>query len=93
MFAFAQNRHTIGYFLNFIQLVGYENNGFTLISQIAHYAHQLINFLRSENSSGFIKNQNLIFTEKHFENLNTLLLTDCNVTNLSMGINRKFIAF
>ena len=56
IFAFAQNGDTVGHLHDLVELMGDEQDGFSLLSKFLHRSHQLPNFLGREHGSRLIKN-------------------------------------
>ena len=61
--------------------MGDEQNALSLCCKILHDLHKLLDFLGSENCSRLVKNQDLIVTVKHFQDLCSLLHANCSILN------------
>ena len=73
--------------------MGNQNNGLPLISKSPNNLQKEADFLRSQNSSRLIKNQNLRLTIKHLQNLHTLLHGNTYIFNDILGIDFQSVFF
>ena len=87
----TQNGHAVGYRHDLIQLMGDEQNGFAFTGKLLHGCHQLVDLLRSQNGGRLVKNQDLIVTVEHLQDLHTLLHTNGDVLDPGIQIHLQTI--
>ena len=92
VFAFAQDGHAVGNLQHLVQLVGDDDDGFSILTHVAHDAEQLLRFLRREHGGRFVQNQNLRAAIEHFDDFKRLLLADAHFIDLLIQINIKCVA-
>ena len=68
-----------------------KQNTLALCRQILHDLHQFLNLLRSQYCSRLIKNQDLIVTIQHLQDLGSLLHTNRDILNQSIWLYLKSI--
>ena len=73
--------------------MGDEQDGLALFGQFLHDLHQLFDFLRRKHGCRFVKNEHLVITVEHFEDLGALLHADGDILNHRVGIDLQAIAF
>ncbi|OPZ62183.1 MAG: hypothetical protein BWY85_02169 [Firmicutes bacterium ADurb.Bin506] len=71
----AQDRHSVGDFHHLVELVGDEYDRLAVGGHAAEGFEKFPDFLRRENSCGFIHYQNVYTAVEHLDDLNALLLT------------------
>ena len=71
--------------------MGDKQDGLAFCRQIPHDLHQFFDFLRRQHSSRFVENQDLVVTIEHFQDLSTLLHTNCYVFDYGIGIHHQTI--
>ena len=89
--ALPENRAAVCNFHDLVQLVRNEENGLPFPCQIFHDLHQLGDLLRREDGGRLVKDQDLIVTVEHLENLRSLLHTDGDVLDLGVGIDLQTV--
>ena len=89
--ALAQNRAAIGNLLDFVELVGDEDQALALGGEAFHDLHQFADFLRREHSGGLVEDEDFIVAIEHFQNLHALLHTHRNVLNARVRIDHQAI--
>ena len=67
--------------------MGDESNCLAFLLQIHHNLHQLIDFLRSQNGGGLVKDQNTVVSVEHLQDLDTLLHTNGDICNLGIAVD------
>ena len=92
-FSLTKNGTAVCNLHDLTKLVGNEQNAFTLGCQIFHDLHKLLDFLRSKYCGRLIKDQDLVVTVKHFQDLGSLLHTYCGILDNGIRIYRKTIFF
>ena len=92
IFALTQNSDTIRHLHDLVELMGDKEDGFTLLTEVFHNGHQLVDLLGCQNGSGFIKNQNLIIAVEHLQDFHTLLHTHGNVLHFGIHIHLQAVA-
>ena len=91
--AFAEDGAAVGNLHDLVELMGDKENGLAFSGEILHDLHELGDFLRGEDGSGLIKNENFIVAIEHFENFGSLLHADSDVFNFGIRINMKAVLF
>ena len=69
-----------------------EQNTLALFAETAHDLHQLVDLLGRQNSGRLVKDQDLIVTIEHLEDLDTLLHTDGNIGYNGVRIDLEAVA-
>ena len=92
-FSLTKNGTAVCNLHDLTKLVGNEQNAFALGCQIFHDLHKLLDFLRSKYCGRLIKDQDLVVTVKHFQDLGSLLHTYCGILDNGIRIYRKTIFF
>ena len=85
--ALAQNGAAVGNGLDFVELMRDEENGLAFLRQLLHDFHQLVDFLRRQNGSRLVKNQNLVVTIQHLEDFRPLLHADRDILHERIRID------
>ena len=67
--------------------MGDEKDALSLFCKVFHNLHKFFNFLRSEDCSRLVKDEDFVFTVKHLENLRSLLHTNADVLNEGVKVN------
>ncbi len=70
-----------------------KQDGLTFFDKVFHDVHQIVNFLRCQYSRWLIKDQDVVVTVQHLEDLSTLLHADGNVGNQSIRVNLHAVLF
>lgn len=73
--------------------MGDEEDAFAFLFESPHNLHQFIDFLRSKDSCGLIKNQDVIIPVQHLEDFHTLLHTYRDITDQRIRINAQAVFF
>ena len=89
--ALAQNRAAIGDLLDFVELVGDEDQALALGGEALHDFHQFADFLRREHSGGFIEDEDFIVAVEHFQNFHALLHAHRNVLDARVRIDHQAV--
>ena len=93
VFSLSKNGTAVCNLHDLTKLVGNEQNALSFGCQIFHDLHKLLDFLRSKYCGRLIKDQDLVVTVKHFQNLGSLLHTYCGILDNGIRIYRKTIFF
>ena len=91
--ALAQNRAAVRHGHDLVQLVGNKQDALALSLKTAHDLHQFVDFLRSQYSGGFVKNQNFIVTVQHFQDLNALLHANRDIADQCIRVYTQAVFF
>ena len=93
VFTLAEYGHPVGYVQYLVELVGDDDEGFSVRLHVPHDLEQLIRFLRCQDCGGFIQNQNVGAAIKHLENFNGLLLGNRHIVYLLVGVDIEAVFF
>ena len=91
--ALAQNRTAVRHGHDLVQLVGNKQDALALSLKTAHDLHQFVDFLRSQYSGGFVKNQNFIVAVQHFQDLNALLHANRDIADQCIRVYTQAVFF
>ena len=89
--AVTQDRDVVAQLHDFLQLMGYEDDGMPALFQKLQLLEQLLRLLRSQDRRRLIENQDLRASCKRLENLNLLHQADGELADRCGGIKAKLI--
>ena len=89
--ALAQDGAAVRHGLDFRQLVGNEEDGFSFFLEAPHDVHQLVNLLGGQDGGGLVENQDLIVSVEHLQNLHSLLHTNGDVGDLGVRVDPQAV--
>ena len=90
-FTAPHHRYGIGHFHDFAQLVGDQDDGFTLLLQALEDTEQMVGFVRGQNPGRLIQDQDIGLAVQRFQNLHPLLMPDRQVFDQLIRIDVQFI--
>ena len=89
----AKNRATVGNCHDLIELMGNEQDGFTLLGKPLHGCHQFLDLLGSQYCGRLVENQDLIVAVEHLEDFHSLLHTNGDILDLGIQVHLQAILF
>ena len=92
IFALADDRAVIRSGFYFLQLVGYEYNGFPFARKVMHYFDKFFYLLRGKGGRGLIQYQYICAAVQHLQYFCPLLHAYGYVLNLGVGIHLQAVA-
>ena len=81
----------VGTFLDFLQLVSDQDDGLAFLGQVLHDLDEFSDFLRRQNGSWFVEDQDVGPAVKNLQDFNSLLLSNGDVRNLSVRIDGQAV--
>ena len=81
----------VGTFLDFLQLVSDQDDGLAFLGQVLHDLDEFSDFLRRQNGSWFVEDQDVGPAVKDLQDFNSLLLSDGDVGNLSVRVDGQAV--
>ena len=91
IFSLAENGAAVCYFHDLIQFMSDKKNAFSFGCQTFHDLHQLCDLLNGQNCCRFVKDQDLIVTVQHLQDLSSLLHSYGDILNQSIRIYLEMI--
>ncbi len=89
--AAPHDRDAVGYGHDLAQLVGDEDDGFSLLLELRQNAEQMIGLRRRQNAGGFIEDEHFSAPEQSFQDFDALLQTHRQGTDDRIGVDLKLV--
>ena len=93
VFPLAQNRTAVSHSHDLRQLMADKEDGFSFCGKVPHDLHQFFDLLRGQHGCGLVKDQDLVVTVQHLEDLGALLHTNGDIFDLRVRIHLEAILF
>ena len=89
----ADDRAHVGGRLDLLELVCDDDDGLPILNEVLHNCEKLVDLLLRQHCGGLVQDQDLSSAVQRFEDLDTLLHSDCNILYQRIRIDFQPILF